>query len=246
MSTKTPLIIAHRGSSGHAPENTLAAFKLAVDQKADMIELDVHLSKDGELIVSHDDFINRTTNGKGQISEMTVSEIKKYDAGLWYHEEFQGERIPLLDEVFDLVPNNIKINVEIKNIPSFYENIEKKLLDLLVKRNRMDSVVVSSFDHQVLNRLKHLEPMIKIGLLYYSSLVSHSKYTAIFDVPVYSLHPYYGAIQKSDVTEALKTGLEIYPWTVNVIEEMEKLIQYGVTGIITNYPDKMTQLLKSV
>jgi glycerophosphoryl diester phosphodiesterase len=243
MSTNRPLIIAHRGAAGEAPENTLAAFNLALEQGCDAIELDVHLSADGELIVCHDNDIDRTTTGAGKISEMTVTELKKYDAGLWFHEKYKNEKLPLLREVFDLVPNGIMINVEIKNIPSYYQGIEQKLLDLLIEKNRVHQVVVSSFDHKCLVRLKQLENDVKIGLLYYTNLIDHKGYSDLLGVPVYSLHPQFSAINQDDIYSATGCGLEVYPWTVNNEKEMKSLIDLGVTGIITDYPGKLKKLL---
>lgn len=238
-----PLIIAHRGASGEAPENTLASFHLALEQGCDAIELDVHLSADGELIVCHDDLIDRTTSGTGRIADMTVSELKKYDAGSWFHEKYSGETLPLLEEVFDAVPEEIIVNVEIKNIPSYYQGIERSLHDLMIKKNRIGSVVVSSFDHQCLLRIKQLEPEIKIGLLYYANLTNHRSYAETFGASVFSLHPYFEAIRHDDIGDAEKHGLKVYPWTVNQSEEMEALINAGVSGIITDFPGKLKQLL---
>ncbi|MBZ4645997.1 MAG: glycerophosphoryl diester phosphodiesterase [Petroclostridium sp.] len=238
-----PLIIAHRGASGESPENTFASFRLAIEQGCDAIELDVHLSADGELIVCHDDFINRTTNGIGKISDMTVSELKKYDAGIWYHERFKGEKIPLLEEVFDLVPKEVIINVEIKNIPSYYPDIERKLLELMIKKDRIYNVVISSFDHQCLQQIKLLEQEVKIGLLYSSNLAHHRGYANIFEMPVYSLHPYYQSINQQNIIDAINHGLEVYAWTVNEYRDMNKLIDFGVTGIITDFPEKLKKVL---
>src|SRR5690625_6609337 len=113
-----PLIIAHRGASGNAPENTLAAFQLAVEEGADGIELDVHLSKDGELVVIHDDTLDRTTNGTGRVQDKDLDELKTYDAGSWFDSKFASERIPLLQEVIDILPDDVFLNVEIKNSPT--------------------------------------------------------------------------------------------------------------------------------
>jgi glycerophosphoryl diester phosphodiesterase len=239
-----PLIIAHRGASGEAPENTLAAFQLALEQGCDAIELDIHLSADGELIVCHDDFINRTTNGTGKISEMSASQLKQYDAGLWFHEKYKGESLPLLEEVFELVPSNIIVNVEIKNVPSYYEGIEQKLINLLTAKNRLANVVVSSFDHQCLVRLKEIEPEAKIGILYYSKLVHHRKYTSLFPAPVYSLHPNFEVVTSEEIEDAKEHGLQVYSWTVNQPQEMIRVIDSGVSGVITDYPLRMKSLLQ--
>ncbi|WP_413375004.1 glycerophosphodiester phosphodiesterase [Alkalihalobacillus sp. 1P02AB] len=238
ISKKEPIIIAHRGASKDAPENTLAAFALAVQHGCDAIELDIHLSVDNEFIVCHDEHINRTTNGSGKIADMTVPQLKSFDCGQWFNEKFRGEKIPLLEEVFELVPSHILINIELK-IPHKYPDIERKLTNFLIRKNRIDSVVVSSFDHQCLHRLKKLESRVKIGLLYMSNLVEHYQYTRLFNVPIYSLHPYFLNIGEEDIRKAKKKNLEVYTWTVNEEKEMAKLIQAGVTGIITDCPQKL-------
>ncbi|WP_026679209.1 glycerophosphodiester phosphodiesterase [Fictibacillus gelatini] len=236
------MIIAHRGAAGEAPENTLAAFQLAVEQKCDAIELDVHLTKDGELAVIHDDTVKRTTNGKGRVGDMTVKELKKLDAGLWFGESFQKERIPLLDEVFEVVPDHILINVEIKNVPSFYKGIEKKLYEKLVQYNRIENTIVSSFDHQCLTTMKKLENSLKIGLLYQVNLLDHVAYTKLFDFPIYSLHPHRHYIKKENITDAMEKGLAVYPWNVNKEKEMNDFLKLGISGIITDYPGKLYNL----
>ena len=244
MKKNRPLIIAHRGASGEAPENTMAAFKLAVEQGCDGIELDVHLSNDGQLIVIHDENIKRTTNGEGLVGEMTVAQLKRYDAGSWFSDKFKGEKIPLLEEVFEMVPKEIFINVEIKNIPSYYEGIEEKLLDLLIQFDRIEQVIVSSFDHQCLFRLKKRNRYIKIGLLYTENAVDHAGLAKLFGFPVESLHPDNKAIRKKDVQRAVDSGLKVFPWTVNSKINMKRMIDYGVSGIITNFPARLRQLIK--
>ncbi|AXF55531.1 glycerophosphodiester phosphodiesterase family protein [Salicibibacter kimchii] len=130
--------IAHRGYSREAPENTFAAFRRAIEKGASGIELDVHVSKDGELVVMHDDDVSRTTNGKGLVRDMTASELKRLDAGSWFGEPYRGEEVPFLEEVLHFVPPEVLINIEIKNIPIFYEGIEKKVSDAFIRQNCME------------------------------------------------------------------------------------------------------------
>lgn len=244
MKKNRPLIIAHRGASGEAPENTLAAFQLGLKQGCDGIELDVHLTKDGQIAVIHDENIKRTTDGEGLIREMTTAELKKYDAGSWFSNKYKGEKIPLLEEVFELVPKEILINIEIKNIPSFYVGIEEKLLNLLVRYDRVNTVIVSSFDHQCLHRLKKQNRNIKIGLLYFENLVDHAGFAKLFGLPVESLHPDQRALRAEDVRIAIENGLKVYTWTCNSEENMKRMIDYGVSGIITNYPARLKSLIE--
>ncbi|WP_127588025.1 glycerophosphodiester phosphodiesterase [Paenibacillus koleovorans] len=240
MTTQPFLIIAHRGAMGEAPENTLAAFRLGLEQGANAFELDIHMSADGEIIVCHDETVNRTTDGKGTIRSMTVAQLQKLDAGRWYHERFAGERLPLLEEVFDLVPTDFVINVEIKDCAD--HQLEPRLLELLKRTGRMESVVISSFDHKSLYNLKKLEPAIKVGLLYNSNLVSHLRGASAAQMPVYSLHPHFKHIDPEDIQELIQNGYQVYPWTVNSESDLRSVMHTGASGIITNFPARLKQL----
>lgn len=243
MSTTTkPVIFAHRGASGEAPENTLAAFKLGLAQGCDAFELDVHLSKDGQIVVIHDGTIDRTTDGSGAVNEMTVEELKAFDAGSWFDKKYGGERIPLLEEVFDITPGHIVINIEIKG--SYNGQLEPALLDLLKKRDRLDTVVISSFDWKSLRYIKELEPGIKIGLLYHLRMDHHEKLPEAVGKDVYSLHPNYTTLEQEDIRRAQAAGLLVYAWTVNTDELMKQALEDGVDGIITDYPGKLLALME--
>lgn len=241
---RKPLIIGHRGAAGDAPENTLASFQLAVNQGADALELDVHLSSDGELIVCHDATITRTTDGTGAIEQMTVDELQRFDAGSRFDPRFAGERIPLLGEVFAAIPNWVMINVEIKC--AYSDRLLARLTELLKQYERLSSVVVSSFDHKILVSLKHALPDLRIGLLYTANFASHRLMAEQSGVEVYSLHPYYKLIGAEDVREAVDHGLEVYPFTINDEDELRAALEAGVTGIITDFPGRLKQLLDSM
>lgn len=235
-----PLIIAHRGASGNAPENTLAAFQLSVEEGADGIELDVHLSKDGELVVIHDDTLDRTTNGTGRVQDKDLDELKTYDAGSWFDSKFASERIPLLQEVIDILPDEVFLNVEIKNSPTVYQGIEQKLVDILEKNDRLSTTVVSSFDHASVRKVKQLAPEVKIGLIYSNNFADTLAYLETFkDDKVYSLHPSHKVIYNRDIQPFLDAGLQVYPYTINDEEIAQHLHAKGVSGLITNYPTKI-------
>jgi glycerophosphoryl diester phosphodiesterase len=241
MAIAEPLVIGHRGAAGEAPENTLASFALALEQGADGIELDVHLTKEGRIVVCHDLTLDRTTNGKGWICETAYADIQRLDAGSWFADRFAGERVPLLDEVFDLVPPHILINVEVKH---HYEGrMERALLDFLRERDRFDHVVISSFDHQCAARMKKAEPRAQIGLLYTANLASHAGYARSLDVDVLSLHPYHQLIGADDIAEAARQGLRTYPYTANAEADLRRLIDAGVSGIITDFPARLRAML---
>ncbi|WP_214626985.1 glycerophosphodiester phosphodiesterase [Paenibacillus agaridevorans] len=243
MSKSKVIVIGHRGCAAEAPENTLASFSLALQQKCDAIELDVQLSADNEIVVCHDRTIDRTTDRKGAIRQLTAAELKQADAGRWFHEQYAGERIPLLEEVLDLVPPSITLNIEIKD--SCGGEIEPRLVDLLKRKDRMSNIIVVSFDFKSLSLVKRIASDIPIGLTYSNNFVDHHRLTELVDIPVYSLHPNFIHINKADVEEALSRGLKVFAYTVNTEGDMKKVLDYGLTGILTDCPGKLKALLDS-
>mgnify|MGYP000882233484 CR=1 FL=1 len=227
-----PLIIAHRGASKEAPENTLAAFALALELGCTGIELDVHVSADGALIVCHDAEVDRTTDGSGKIAEMTVAELKRLDAGRWFDVRYAGQRLPLLEEVLDLVPPSVPLNIEIKS--SLHPDVNRLLLSLLRERNRLNSVFVSSFDFDVLFALQRLEPAMRIGLLYDAEAPDYRRLASERGVRLYSLHAHHSWIVPAYVEEAKRAGLAVYPWTIDAPDRMREALAAGVSGIISN------------
>ncbi|OCT15000.1 glycerophosphodiester phosphodiesterase [Paenibacillus pectinilyticus] len=236
-----PMVIGHRGAAGEAPENTMASFALALRQGAQAIELDVHITKDGEIVVCHDGTLNRTTNGSGHICEHNWQALQQLDAGSWFSEEFTGERIPLLSEVFDLVPRGMLINVEVKH--AYKGRMEQALIAFLRAANRYEDVVVSSFDHKVIKRLKKAEPKIQVGLLYNANLIDHPGYAKKMGVDICSLHPHHQCMEPRDIAAAVAAGLQVYPYTVNELIDYQRLIEAGVSGIITDFPGRLSTYL---
>ncbi|QGQ94541.1 glycerophosphodiester phosphodiesterase [Paenibacillus psychroresistens] len=234
------LNIGHRGAAGEAPENTLASFLLAIKQGATAIELDVHVSADGEIVVCHDATIDRTTDSRGAIADLTVEQLKQADAGRWFNKAFTNERIPLLGEVFDAMPVDFPINVEIKS--NKHPQVVQKLIALMQNKARTNSVIVSSFGYEVLYALKRAEPEIRIGLLYdkpidYRALAEWNK------VKLYSLHPHYKLVNHDYAKDVIAQGYMLYPWTIDNEVRMKELIENQVSGIITNFPGRLNQLL---
>lgn len=161
-----PIIYGHRGASQYAPENTLASYNRAIEMGADGIEIDVHKSKDGHLIVCHDERVDRTTNGQGYIKDLILKEIKSLDAGSWFSKEFSGEKIPLLEEVLEFVKDkDILLNIELKNGPIFYDGIEDELIRLVRVFNLVENTIISSFNHYSLSISKIL--INNLRLVYY-------------------------------------------------------------------------------
>lgn len=232
-------IIAHRGASGCSPENTIPAFRKAIEIGSNGIELDVHLTKDDKIVVVHDFNIDRTSNGKGYVKDYTLNELKKFDFGSWYGEKFTRVSIPTLEEVLELVKYynwNGLINIEIKNGPIFYPNIERKLIGTIREYGLEENVIFSSFNHYSLKILKEIDPSMDIGLLYMCGMYEPWEYAK--DLRAKALHPLYYNIVPEIVIGCKKNGIELNPFTVDKPSDIEMMIKAGVDGVITNYPDR--------
>lgn len=220
------LIIGHRGASAISPANTLKAFKKAIELKADYVEFDIHLTKDKEIVIIHDSDTYNATGVKGLVKDMTLEQIKQLDAA-------EGEKIPTLQELISIAQNKIGLQIEIKAT-----NLLEKLLKLLKEENLLDSPIVSSFMIDELLKLKLLEPSLKVGLLVPEELrkpnLIKRKILKIAKNNFYSLHPYYSNTNKEIVDFAHDHGLKVIVWTVNNRENIERLIDIGVDGIITD------------
>lgn len=230
-------IVAHRGASRYCPENTIAAYRQAIEQKADSIELDIRLTKDGIPIICHDASIKRISNGRGYIHELTLEELKRYDFGSWYAADFQGEQIQTLEEVLCFLKDYpIKVNIEIKNGPVIQEHIEREMLRLVYKYDFNDRVWVSSFDHLSLKKVAELDPNMKIGLIFHLNLINLFDYINNSGIQPYSLHPNHFYITEEMVKEAHERNYKVYAYTVDDATVGEKYKHMGVDGIITNNP----------
>lgn len=237
------LNIAHRGASGVAPENTISAFKRAIELGADMIECDIHQTKDGEIVVIHDKNLARTTNGRGLVEDYTLHELKKLDAGSWFSPEFAGEKIPTLEETLELIKGKVGINIEIKKGRKYYPDIEEKIVELLEKYDIGKPCIITSFHSKYLKKIKKLNPYIAIGKLVVFSMLN-PKENIVLDVN--AVHPYWLMVSKLFVDAAHKDHLRVNVWTVNNTMIMKRLIKIGVDGIITNYPERLNWVISSL
>ncbi|MGI6665692.1 MAG: glycerophosphodiester phosphodiesterase [Christensenellaceae bacterium] len=237
-------VFAHRGASAYAPENTLEAFAVAIDMKADGIELDVHMTKDGIIVVCHDDSIDRTSDGKGFIGEMTLRELRAYN----FHGKFVGRRfeIPTLQDVLALMQNaEMQVNVELKHGPMPYPNYEEAVLEEVARANMEAQVFYSSFDHYALARLKELDAQARTGLLYSAGLVEPWKYAK--EQGAFALHPKYKLVRDAAyISEAHAAGILVNVWTVDSKKEILAQARLGVDGIITNKPDVAKAVLEEI
>lgn len=232
-------VFAHRGGRRWAPENTLSAFRKSIEAGVDGIELDIQRCKSGELVVIHDDTVNRTSNGQGAIKDMTLSELRALDFGLWYGAEFKDEPLPLLSEVLDLVNGKLIINIEIKNLPTCYLGIEDDLFKELEKYPYIDKIVISSFDHQLLHQIHEKAPHYHLAMLDESNPYEIADYAK--RVGVLDWNPQFDCLRQDTVDNAHRAHLQVYPWTVNDPREWERLSALGVDGIITDDPAGLMQ-----
>ena len=237
-------IYAHRGASGHAPEKTLEAFSLAAAMGADGVELDVHLSADGELVVIHDEKVDRTTDGTGYVKDMTLAQLKTLDASAG-KENYKGARIPTLAEVYDLLRDTgLHVNVEIKTDRIQYPDIERKCLEMEREKGMTGRVLYSSFNHYTLANLLRLDPGAKTGLLYMSGLYEPWVYAKA--VGATHIHPFYPSLFLPGLAQGcLENGVGINLWTVNDPEVMAQCVRCGA-GIITDYPDRAVDVRKKL
>ena len=231
------LILGHRGARGHAPENTMASFQAALDMGADGIELDVQMTKDGKVVVCHDHSLERTSNGSGWLVEHTREELRALDFGSWFSPQFAGEKIPTLREVLQwAAPTRLIVNVEIKNGPVIYEGIEEKVSALIRECRMVDRVIVSSFYHPSLLKMKQLDPLIKTGLLYASRPVDPWLQLRVTDTD--NLHPLWHYVDAAWASGTRPHGAKIFTWTINELRDWEHIKNLGVDGIMTDYPDR--------
>lgn len=233
-------VIAHRGASGDAPENTLQAFEHAVSLGADGIELDVQLTRDGEVVVIHDETLERTTTGSGSIHSHTFAELRTLDAGSWFSLSPKRQRIPHLREVLDLLAGtDLLLNVELKNDIVPYDGLEAKVCALLADYPGQRALV-SSFNHYSLRKVKHISPATNIALLYVEGLIEPWLYAQ--RQKAIALNPFYRNIVPELVAGCRDAGVALYTWTVNREEDMKRLLATGIDGIMTDYPARLIAL----
>lgn len=237
---KKPLILGHRGCSGLYPENTPLAFRKAAEAGADGIETDVHICKSGELVLCHDELVDRTSNGHGEIKDLTYDELLSLDFGAWKSPDFAGERIWTLGELLDFCKEaGLVLNLELKNGIEFYKELEERSLAEIRARHMEDTVFVSSFNHVSMQRFKELAPDIETGLLYESPLQDMAHYLEHCNAD--NAHPCWHVFEyQPELMELFHSrGMKVNVWTVNDEKAARFLIDLGVDGLIGNYPDRL-------
>lgn len=256
---KTPAfatwVIAHRGASKAAPENTLSAFAAAIALGADMIELDVRLSRDGQIVVFHDKLLQRTTDGEGRLDAFSLAEIQRLDAGSWFDPRFVGERVPTLRETLEMAAGKVMLNIEIKKdaVHRSDDVIERRLVALLEEYEMLRHCMISSFNTLTLIRIKQLAPRLSTALLYGDTvrtnlrpkipIYGYQAYQLVLKTRADSLNVRKNLVTRGFLRRSRETGVRIHPFTVDETKLMKKLIRRRVDGIITNTPDRLLHWL---
>jgi len=237
-----PIYIAHRGLSHRFPENTLAAFKGAIDAGAQMIELDVTLSLDRQLVVIHDDTVDRTTNGTGSVKDLTLQELVQLDAGSWFDPKFDNERMPTLSQVLETGKGHLMVNIEIKpeafEPSDSYDSVERQVLALVFKYEMIEKVLISSFHWPVLERLRTFSSDVALGLLS-ETAADDTLFAWSRRIDAFSWHPDYRIVTQPQVEALHEIGLQVFPYTVAGEMNTSELVDSGVDGLIVDDPDQM-------
>ncbi len=233
------LNIAHRGDSGNFPENTIAAFRAAADAGADICELDVQATRDGAVVVIHDDSVDRTTNGTGAVAALTLAELKRLDAGSWMGERFARERVPTLEEVFAAVGTRLGLNIEIKE-----GAVERRVCEVIRANDGLANSIVSSFEWGALRKVREIDPQVRVALL--AEEEPAGLLEAASAMRAYAVNPGFEMVTADFCREAHARGFAVLVWTVDAPEKMRILISYGVDGIMTNHPARLSEVLHRI
>jgi len=233
------IITAHRGASYAAPENTIAAIEKAVEFGADYVEVDVRITKDGQIVLIHDRSLNRTTNGTGELWDFTLEELRGLDAGSWFGEEFRGEPIPTLSEVIGLAMGRVKLNIEIK-VSREEPAIAGKVVDIVRAEKFEKDCMVTSFTREIVEEIKRIAPDIRTGLIF-----GRDYPTDVLEGGWEVLSCNQDVVDEEFVARAKNSGKRVHVWTVDDEDVMRTLIGLGVDGIITNRPDLLREVYAS-
>jgi glycerophosphoryl diester phosphodiesterase len=235
------LAIAHRGASGYAPENTLAAFRRAIALGVSFIETDLHLTRDAHFVALHDETVDRTTNGQGPIQNMTLAEARRLDAGSWFGSEYMGERVPTLIEILEFArKNDVVFYLELK--PNGFWGGEHALIGALREAGQIARVVVISFDPGILEGLRKLEPTLMTGLLFDNQV--DDVFLKTIEIGARQIAVRGNLVTPNFLREARKRDLQVVCWTINNPAHMRLLVAAGVDGIISDYPDRLLAAVK--
>ena len=244
-------VIAHRGANRFAPQNTIESFRKAIEFKSDGIETDIQITKDGHLVLCHDSTVNRTSNGKGKISEFLLSDLRELDFGSWFGKKFRETKIPTIDDFLEFVKDSpLKIlDIELKPRKDT-EGFAQKILDKVDEYGLTDRLLISSFDINILNDVKRINPTVPVGILYpYPSDIVKRKLVSPFKFAIRNkidyLLPHYSYVTEALIRKAHALDIKVAPWTVNKLETADRLIRWKADGLITDMPDVMLNKIES-
>ena len=244
------LIIGHRGAMGYAPENTLASFEEAIRRGADLLEMDVQLSQDGEVVVMHDTSVDRTTNGEGLVRDLPWKKLKSFDAGAWYGPDYSKQFVPSLSEVIDRFRirrtarhHPLGLIIELKTVRGSGGSLADAVVALLQREQFTDKAFVISFDAVALQEVRAAHKHLPIGLLY-SEESEDSRVTQAKQIGAQAILPRKTCVTARGVAAAHKADLAVVTWTANTKNEMKRMITCGVDAIATNYPDRLRALME--
>lgn len=239
-----PLVMAHRGARDVAPENTVTAFRAAVDLGADAVELDITRCASGEIVVIHDDTLDRTSNGSGRVDAQSWDALRELDAGAWFDSRFAGEAIPRLDDVLDAVEGHVRFNIEIKHQRTGMQPVEQELADNIRRRNLLSDTIVSSFDPGALRRLRRIAPEIPRALLYSRDMPFGLRHAwPRYWLAPQALHPHFSMVDARYVQRAHLSEYRVNVWTANEAADIERMARLGVDAIITDHVTLTRRLL---
>jgi glycerophosphoryl diester phosphodiesterase len=233
--------VAHRGASGNFPENTRLAFEKAIEAGADMIEMDCQLTRDGHIVVFHDEGLKRTAGVSGTVRSKSLEQLKQLDVGQWKKKSFRGERVLTLEEVLAIIAGRVDLCLDIKLFNDSQPGIEIKLLFTLSHYDYLDQTIFSSFNYQSLDRVREFAPEARIGVIY-GTASKEDPFGAAKRLDASSIHVQKEVATRSLLDRAWEVGLDVHVWTVNNVHDMEKFASLGVQGVVSDYPEKFCGL----
>ncbi len=244
-------VISHRGANRYAPQNTVPAFEKALEIGIDGFETDVHFTADRHIVICHNYTVDETSNGSGNVADMTLERLRDLDFGSYFDEKFAGTKLPLLEEFLEICKDDsVKVmNIEIKEPKDGNKEIADKTIEMVKEFGLFDKLIVSSFDPAILVRCKHVDSACKTGFLYspdrsityYRMLLNYVDFAK--EIGADYLHPHYSLVYPAYVTKLHKNGIGVNPWTVDNPDTVRRMIEYGVDGIITNVPDQVNTIV---
>lgn len=230
--------VAHRGASGNFPENTRLAFEKAIEAGADMIEMDCQQTRDGHIVVFHDERLKRTAGASGNVRSKSLEQLKRLDVGQWKKKSFRGERVLTLEEALAMIVGKVDLCLDIKQFNGSQPGIEIKLLFTLSHYDYLDQTIFSSFNYQCLDRVREFAPEARIGVIYAKG-IKEDPFVAAERLGATSIHVQKEIATRPFLERAWDAGLDVHVWTVNHAQEIAKFAALGVQGIVSDYPEKL-------